>query len=319
MDFTLTESNSPDPSSDPRQSVRNLLDSLIAAVKRWDNAWAALTRKLSPEEEQREQEKKEELFARAMEVSGWPDEIRKIPDPQVRFKKALEAGFALDPEEITRLINEDPEHQKIVRAGEDRKDAEAEIGGLGIKIHGDLQLLHLRNPDNPGIKFVLEEFRRLTERPTSTGVHNERPTSTGVHKEPLAPSGAKELIPQLEELLASRTKQVPGAQQSRTPAATLPTAAAPLTAIGPGAPAVPGVALTPTAANQGPDPTEISKRWQEDGWPAKLRKARLEKSHILKQAANACGVSVETYRPWEARRSPSAPNVRPILQYMGLM
>ena len=74
----------------------------------------------------------------------------------------------------------------------------------------------------------------------------------------------------------------------------------------------------PPSVGQLTDPDQISARWQQDGWPQRLKKFRKGKGDSLKQAAATCNVPFDTYRKWEGERSPLSRNIAVILRYLCL-
>ena len=147
-------------SSGTWEPLKTILDKVKAAVLKWDSAWAVLSQKRSPEEDRKKQE---ELYAAAMEGSGWPEDIRAQADSVERARKVQQAGLALSPGVVTRLNIENLEQQRIVTAARDREDAEAEIRDLGAQIGPCLDRLRRRNPTDPRIEDALGVLQGLPQ------------------------------------------------------------------------------------------------------------------------------------------------------------
>jgi DNA-binding transcriptional regulator YiaG len=60
----------------------------------------------------------------------------------------------------------------------------------------------------------------------------------------------------------------------------------------------------------------LQARWVEESWPKKLKAARQNRGQRQKEAADCCGVPLDTYRKWEEGRRPHARNVPAILRYV---
>ena len=62
---------------------------------------------------------------------------------------------------------------------------------------------------------------------------------------------------------------------------------------------------------------QVRKVWHEGRWPEKLREARARRDQVQKQAADRCGVDLETYKKWEQGRGAPAERCIPrIIQYI---
>jgi len=70
------------------------------------------------------------------------------------------------------------------------------------------------------------------------------------------------------------------------------------------------------AATEAHNNRAIAAHWTESGWNQRLRDARNARNHTQKEAASECDVATETYKKWEAGRSPGWRRVTKIIQYI---
>jgi hypothetical protein len=60
----------------------------------------------------------------------------------------------------------------------------------------------------------------------------------------------------------------------------------------------------------------IQEWWSGLNGPTLLKNARSARGHVQKEAAQACGVGLETYKKWESGRTPSKSNIPGVVDYI---
>ncbi len=141
-----------DRSVNPREHLKKCLDLLRAA--RND------TQRVQQERQKRFQDldavvaKKAEVIRadlQAKSVEAWertPQAATLAEEtPEVRSRYAFDAGYAIDPEELSRLTSEIPEQKEIRRIGQDEKNAGARIQELRAEVRLQLISLAVARPE----------------------------------------------------------------------------------------------------------------------------------------------------------------------------
>jgi len=191
-----------DRNLNPREHLKQCLDLLRAAL---DDAHRA-----QQERQKRFQDldavvakKTEEIRAglQAKALEAWERTSQAAPlaeeAPEVPSRDAFDAGYAIDPAELSRRISDIPEQMEIGRIGQDEKNAGARIRELRAQVRLQLMSLAVAHPEagtaldmldrlSPHLGFGdVDTMIRLLEATIEATAPNRRGSAGGERKQRL--------------------------------------------------------------------------------------------------------------------------------------